>query len=120
MTVFSIKQSLCYFTTVTNQHRFGRITKEIKAIYRTFWSGMHHKKCERGGRWGGGGVGLNIKVCYFFTTSRGARVFFPTLKTFLFFFTLQCRILFFFNFGFAGYFFRFFDSHPLTFVMVHP
>ena len=31
------------------------MTKEIKEIYRTFWSGMHHYKCEGGGG-GEGGV----------------------------------------------------------------
>ena len=45
--------------------------------------------------------------------------FFPTLKTFLSFsFAIQDSFLL--NFGFAGYFFLFFDPRPLAFVMVHP
>ena len=73
---------------------------------------MLHKKCEGGG---GGGV----KVCYFLTTSRGARVFFPTLKTFLSF-PLQYRILFYEILVLQDIFSCFFYPRPLTFVMVHP
>ena len=40
-------------------------------MYRTFWSGMHHKKCE------GGGGGLNVKVCLFvFSQLAGVQEFF--------------------------------------------
>ena len=77
----------------------GWITKEIKAIYRTFWSGMHHKKCE-----GTGGGGLSGKVCYFFTTSRGARVFFTNLENLSFFFFCNAGF-FFMKFWFCRIFF---------------
>ena len=41
-------------------------------MYRTFWSGMHHKKCE-----GGGGGGLNVKVCFvLFSQPAGVQEFF--------------------------------------------
>ena len=54
----------------------GWITKEIKAIYRTFWSGMHHKKCE-------GGVDFLERYVIFSQQAGVQEFFFPTLKTFL-------------------------------------
>ena len=53
---------------------------------------------------GGGGGGLNVKVCYFFTTSRGARGFFSNLENLSFFFL--CNTGFFFmKFWFCRIFF---------------
>ena len=91
------------------------MTKEIMAIYRTFWSGMHHYE---GG--GGGKEFLERYVIFFFKTSRGARFFHNLEKLFSASFAMQDY--FFLNFPFVGFFVRFLDSPPpqFTFLMVHP
>ena len=75
------------------------MTKEIMAIYRTFWSGMDHYNANRGG----GGEGTFWKGMLFFSKPAGVQDFSPTLKTF-FSASFAMQDSFLLNFGFAEFF----------------
>ena len=94
------------------------MVKKLKAIYRTFRSGMHRYKSE-----GGEGVGKEDfleRYVFFFHNQQGCKIFFSNLEN-LFLLPLQCRILFPYILVLHDFFPVYgLSLPPFTFLMAHP